>query len=150
MEALRDRVIRRNASLEWWDGVPGLTLRFDFLASAGANQELLHQWRHGRVLEPSARPAKRARNHPSVSARPEWAEREWARLEARGKIEFFPAGAPNTPELNVNPCGLILKQREGAGEDEPDEVRLKPRLIVDLRRGRVNQSLPDVGVHYGP
>ena len=149
MDALREHVIRRNASLECWDGVPGLTLRFDFLAEAGANPELLHQWRHGRVLEPSARPAKRARNHPSVAAQAEWAEREWARLEAAGKIEFFPAGAPKPPELNVNPCGLILKEREGAGEDEPDEVRLKPRLIVDLRRGCVNQSLPDVGVHYG-
>ena len=88
MDALREHVIRRNASLECWDGVPGLTLRFDFLEEAGASPALLHQWRHGRSLDAAARPAKRARNHPSVSLQAEWAEKEWARLEAAGKIEF--------------------------------------------------------------
>ena len=149
MDELRARILHGNSALTWYEGILGLTLKLDFLEACGASAELLRQWKEGRSLGVDNQPVpKRARNHPSVDMHANWAEREWTRLEDAGKVEFFPLGA-RPAELNVNPCGLILKQREGIQEDATEEQKYKARLIVDLRRGRVNAHLPEIGVSYG-
>ena len=81
-------------------------------------------------------------------AHDEWAEREWQRLEALGKIQFFP-NFERPSSLNVNPCALILKERSGSPEHASVWERYKARLIMDRRRGRVKERLPSVEVHYG-
>ena len=65
------------------------------------------------------------------------------------RSRFFPAGQAKPAALNVNPCALLLKPREGVDESAPLIERFKARLILDLLRGRVNERLPEVGVAYG-
>ena len=66
-----------------------------------------------------------------------------------GKVFTFPDGAVCPTDLHVNPCGLILTTRPGTSDDDPDHVRFKSRLIVDLARGLVNSYVPEVPVSYG-
>ena len=82
-------------------------------------------------------------------ANPEWADKEWDRLEALGKVSFFPTGAPKPAQLNVNPCALILKPREGVADSADVWDRFKARLIMDLKRGRVNERIPGAAVACG-
>ena len=70
-------------------------------------------------------------------------------LEELGKVSFFPSGAPQPLSLNVNPCGLLLKERAGSLPDASEQERWKARLILDLRKGRVKKRVPHVGVSYG-
>ena len=149
MDALHAELVLGNAALTDWEGVPGLKLRFDFLQRAGACPGPLEQWRHGKALDASRHVAQAFPNHPSARNNPEWAERELDRLEALGKVSFFPTGAARPTALNVNPLGLILKEREGVPAEATEFERMKARLIVDLRRGGVNDILPQMGVSYG-
>ena len=149
MDALLAEVRDGNSALQEWEGVPGLHLRFDFLSANGADPALLHSWRHGHSLGASPVVPRQARNHPSVTSQLAWAEREWDRLAETGKVSFFPVDAPPPKHLNVNPCGLILKPRPGADAEADESERFKARLIVDLRRGGVNECMPNADVAYG-
>lgn len=150
MEALLAEVRDGNSNLHEWEGVPGLHLRFDFLSANGVDAALLHSWRHGHLLGASPVVPRQARNHPSVTSQQlAWAEREWDRLAEVGKVSFFPVDTPPPKHLNVNPCGLILKPRPGADAEADETERFKARLIVDLRRGGVNECMPNVDVAYG-
>ena len=88
-------------------------------------------------------------NHPSLDTNSDWAEREWNRLERLGKVQFFEKGAPKPDLLNINPCALLLKEREGTDEATPWWERFKARLICDLSRGQVNEHMPRWQVQYG-
>jgi hypothetical protein len=66
-----------------------------------------------------------------------------------GKVSFFPVDAPKPDQLNVNPCALLLKPREGISAEADIWERYKARLILDLRKGRINERAPSVGVAYG-
>ena len=149
MEDLLAEVRDGNSNLQDWEGVPGLHLRFNFLSANGADPTLLHSWRHGHSLGASPVAPRQVRNHPSVMSQLAWAEREWDRLAAAGKVSFFPVDTPPPKHLNVNPCGLILKPRPGTDVEADETERFKARLIVDLRRGRVNECMPNVEVEYG-
>ena len=138
-----------NNTLSWWQGIRGLTLQLDTLRALGASPEFLEQWTLGVPLGAQAAAPSRVPNHPSLVQNDSWAAAEWDRLEKLGKVFMFPPGAPPPPKLNVNPCALLLKPREGADDSAPEIERWKARLILDLRRGRVNERLPQVGVAYG-
>ena len=146
---LLDKVKRENASMQWHHGVRGLTLDLDFLAVAGATSDFLQLWEHGVPLGALSAESRCTPNHPSVRTHNTWAENEWSRLEELGKVSFFPSGAPRPLSLNVNPCGLLLKERAGSLPDASEQERWKARLILDLRKGRVNERVPHVGVSYG-
>ena len=133
----------------WWQGTRGLTLQLDALKALGAARAFLDQWRFGVPLEAQATAPSRVSNHPSLVQNDSWAAAEWDRLERLGKVFMFPLGEPPPHKLNVNPCALLLKPREGSDESAPEVERWKARLILDLRRGRVNERLPQVGVAYG-
>ena len=149
MESLRERIRTGNAALSWWQGIRGLTLRFDFLRSAGVSNAFLDRWLRGRPLDAPGAVPRHARNHPSCRENEEWAEREFSRLSSAGKVTLWAPGAPKPAGLNINPCALILKPRTDCAEEAPETDRFKARLIVDLRRGRVNEFLPEVPVNYG-
>ena len=154
---MEDRLVRlqtyirqTNASLSWWNSIRGLTLRLDRLASLGAAPEFLSKWEHGQPLGAQPAAPKRVPNHPSLAEHDSWALAEWNRLEKLGKVFLFPRGVQPPANLNINPCALLLKQRDGVDDDSlPEEERWKARLILDLRKGRVNERLPEVGVAYG-
>ena len=148
LDRLRAHIRQHNAGMAWWQNVRGLTLRFDFLKACGAGPEFLQQWRNGVALGATAAPPASVPNHPSVAEHGAWAAAEWDRLESLGKVRFFSTGR-KPPGLNVNPCALLLKPREGADEAASEEERFKARLILDLRRGRVNERLPHITVAYG-
>ena len=114
-------------------GVRCLRLRFVFLRSARAQPHLLENWFEGERLGAKTSAPRRFSNHPSVATYPEWAEREWDRLEGLGKALFFPVGASRPHGLNVNPCALILKPREGAEELSAE---------IDLWKGKADSSPP--------
>ena len=40
-----------NARMDWYNGIPGLTLNLDFLAAGGADPALLRLWENGRPLD---------------------------------------------------------------------------------------------------
>ena len=149
LACLREEVKAAVAAPGFTGDVPGLRLRIDALEQAGADRSLLRLWAHGRPLAAEDRHPVQVRNHPSLLAGIAWAEKEWERLGRLGKVTFFPVGAPRPPRLNVNPCALILKPRAGVPDSASDEERLKACLIVDLKRGRVNERLPWIGVAYG-
>ena len=136
------------ASRPYTADVRGLRLNLDFLRTAGASDAFLRVWEVGVDLRATPATPRTHRNHPSLGQHSVWAERVWNRLEKLGKVEFFP-DETCPPRLNVNPCGLILKERPGVDADLEKWERFKARLIVDLRRGRVNERLPAVGVAYG-
>ena len=133
----------------WHRNVRGLTLNFDFLRTKGVSSQFLSEWEYGCPLEGDSVVPRFHRNHSSMSQHAEWAEQEWSRLEALGKVRFFPKGCPKPPDLNVNPCGLILKRRPDAEHADNDADRYKARLVVDLTRGLVNPCLKNRQVHYG-
>ena len=147
--ALRAYVESRSSRLTWWNNVPGLTLRLDFSESCGASVDFLKWWAEGEILDAAPDRPSVGRNHPSLATHDTWADKEWARCAALGKVSFFPRGAPRPTGLHVSPCALLLKVREGVTETTEDHDRYKARLIVDLRRGRVNHRLPHIGVSYG-
>ena len=115
--ALRARIIRAAESATWFGGIPGLTLDIDELADLGADNEFLTWWEFSRSLDAPFAPPRFHKNHPSLLAHAPWADKEWERLERLGKVEFFPPGDPQPPQLNVNPCALLLKERPGAEDD---------------------------------
>ena len=121
------------------------SLQLDYLGSIGADASILSEWSTGVSLDASPAVPRRRRNHPSLSPHAQWAEIEWDRLEALGKIEFFP-GSSRPERLNVSPCALILKEKPGVSAGT---VSWKARLIMDLARGQVNDRLPALGVNYG-
>ena len=136
-------------SARWQHGIRGLYLNLEFLRKCGASPRILTTWQQGRALSAApAEPTERA-NHPSLTENGKLANLEWARLSDLGKVTLFAPGRPRPPRLNVNPCALIAKVREGVADDAPKHERLKVRLIVDLTRGLVNPRLPEVGVKYG-
>ena len=130
-------------------GTRGLNLNLDFLRRCGAKPDLLHSWQHGKPLHASAGKPTHLRNHPSLLQQAQLAKVEWERLETLGKVSLFDPGAPRSSKLNVNPCALLLKARDGVSESAPMAERMKARLIVDLTRGLVNPRLPQFGVAYG-
>jgi hypothetical protein len=146
LENLRSLIRQTNDTMGWWQGVRGLTLRFDFLKQCGAAPEFLQTWRNGISLGAAAAPPANIPNHPSVAQHSSWATAEWSRLEALGKVRFF---SSKPPTLHVNPCALLLKPREGVDASAAEQERFKARLILDLRRGRVNERMPQVSVSYG-
>ena len=66
----------------WHQGIPGLTLNFDFLRRKGVAPAFLAQWEDGVALGGDFLQLQFHRNHRSVTERSEWVEREWSRLEA--------------------------------------------------------------------
>ena len=60
--------------------VRGLCLQLDYLRAIGAQPDLLHAWQFGRPLGATRAAPRRVRNHPSLLAHTEWAEREWDHL----------------------------------------------------------------------
>ena len=149
LQALLARIRATIAGFRCHKNIRGLLLDLDRLRALGARPDLLAAWEFGRSFEPSADIPREFRNHPSLEDNPEWAEREWDRLAAMGKVSFFPMGAPKPLQLNVNPCALILKPREGVADVAEVWERFKARLILDLKRGRVNMRVPPVSVSYG-
>eukprot|EP00959_Pyramimonas_sp_CCMP1952_P161530 3377767-Pyramimonas_sp.AAC.1 len=129
MGALIAEVVDADARAIWSSGIRGLRLNVDFLRAAGAEDELLQRWEHGRPLEiaSSLRP-QRYDNRPSMPSHAQRAEREWSILERLGKINFFPRGV-RPPGLHDNPCAIILKDKEGVPADRPEEERIKSRII---------------------
>ena len=126
-------------------GRRGLYLRLEKLSALGANPNFIHEWSTGVSLGAApAHPLSR-RNHPSLSQNSSAADEEWSRLQKLGKVEFF-SGGKRPPKLNINPCALILKE---APVNESGGSTVKKRLILDLRRGQVNERLPAVDVDYG-
>ena len=119
LERLLDMAREAAQTSPWYNGIPGLTLDIDYLRELGASEQHLEWWTYGRPLRAQDRQTRIANNHPSVARHSEWAEAEWARLESLGKVEFFEAGSPAPPNLNVNPCALLLKERPGGEEDAP-------------------------------
>lgn len=129
-------------------GIRGLKLNLDELEAAGAQDRFMRIWEVGVPLKAQPAEPLDRRNHPSLlAAGPDWAYREWDRLEKLGKVEFL--GPSRPPRLNISPCALILKLRKDVPPSVCDEDRFKARLIVDLLRGRVNDRLPKVEVAYG-
>ena len=137
------------AGAQWFAGIPGLFLDIDYLSDLGADSQFLHWWEHGRPLDGGAILPESRSNHPSLLVNAEWADREWGRLEQLGKVEFFPKNAPKPDLLNINPCALLLKMRDGIDEDTPYWEQFKARLICDLSRGQVNEHMPRWQVAYG-
>lgn len=74
----------------WHRNVRGLTLNFDFLRTKGVSSQFLSEWEYGCPLEGDSVVPRFHRNHSSMSQHAEWAEQEWSRLEALGKVRFFP------------------------------------------------------------
>jgi len=138
MDALLSRIKAGNAALQWESGIRGLTLRFDFLEACGVAPEFLRIWRHGQAIGASGASASHSRNHPSCYEHEPWVEHAFDRLDTAGKIQLFAPGQARPPNLNVNPCALILKLRPDTADDVRALDRFKARLIVDLRRGRIN------------
>ena len=109
MDALRQSAVDASASARWFDGIPGLFLNIDRLSELGADNTFLSWWEHGRPLEAAPARPQQLLNHRSIEEHSAWAEREWARLESLGKVEFYPPGQPAPSDLTVNPCALLLK-----------------------------------------
>jgi hypothetical protein len=149
LQRLIAHVRQYNSGMAWHKGISGLTLELDYLAAIGAAPHMLAWWEHGRPLEAAPHTPKEFRNHRSVSEHSHWADAEWSRLERLGKIHFYPAGSPRPAGLNVNPCALLLKKRAGASDDAPEEQKWKARLLCDLKRSHVNDTMPTLSVRYG-
>ena len=111
----------------WHNGVRGLTLNFDVLRSKGVSPSFLKRWEQGTGLGGAEVEPRDHQNHPSMVKYSGWAEREWSRLDALGKVTFFPKDAPKPKYLNVNPCGLILKARPEAADTDDEIHRFKAR-----------------------
>jgi len=133
----------------WHRNIGGLTLNFKFLRERGVSPAFLSQWEAGVPLDGNGVQPRFHRNHPSMTKHSEWAEMEWSRLEKLGKVSFLPKGSSKPSGLNVNPCGLLLKPRPNATEDDNEIERYKARLVVDLTRGLVNPALPNRLMQYG-
>ena len=146
---LRWRAIAAARDSHWHDGIRGLCLRLDKLREWGVSASRLSTWREGHRLSAVPEDAKYRRNHPSLVKHSRWADMEWTRLESLGKIEFFPVGAPRPSCLNVNPCALLLKRRQGVPDGAPEEQQWTTQLIVNILGGGVNRRLAPYPVAYG-
>ena len=141
LDAIRQQ-IRDALPLPFYCGVTGLTLQIDLLEELGAHPCFVHEWLYGKPLQPADRSTTSFRNHPSLVQHSDWAEAEWSRLEALGKIQFFPKADGPPAGLHVNPCALLLKPRKGVPEDAPEADKFKARLLMDLKLGGINVRLP--------
>ena len=88
LEVLLARVRSAFAGFKCYKNIRGLLLDLDTLRDLGARPEFLHAWEHGRSFDPSDQIPREFRNHPSVGANEEWAEREWDRLASLRKVSF--------------------------------------------------------------
>ena len=134
--------------MQWHGNIRGLTLRLDRLKALGASAQFLQWWETGRPLNAAIGPQLNIRNHPSVKRHADWAEREWSRLNDLGEISFFPKGC-KPPEVHINPCALLLKERPDADPNDPRIEQYKARLLCDFLRVQINERLPAIAVNYG-
>ena len=125
LELLLSEIRFCTSQFSWYSGIVGLTSKLDRLKAMAASQQFLDWWEHGRPLDASSHEVKRFKNHPSLDRHADWASTEWDRLHRLGKVEFFPPGQPKPPNLHINPCALLLKERAGASEELPDIERYK-------------------------
>lgn len=145
---LRHEIRTTVSGFAWHKNIKGLTLRADNLRTLGASEHFLDRWENGHALNLAAGAVETHANHKSLATNVAWADVEWSRLEALGKIEFFPPGVC-PPNLHVNPCALLLKERPDTDAATPDAERFKARLLCDLLRSHINERLPKLSVNYG-
>jgi hypothetical protein len=82
---------------------------------------------------------KLRRNHPSLKNHAAQGHGEFKRLKVKGEITWL--GTKRPARLNVNPCALIITEKEDGS--------LKSRLILDLLKGQVNKRVRTMSVNYG-
>ena len=136
LQYLRDSI---EASSSKWPA--GTTLDFEFLESVGFDADLLARLRDGIKLPLVNEnvPVVQLPNHPSLRECSKHASEEWSRLERLGKVRFLGRTKPH--DVFIIPIAGIIKPRQGL-ENEPDLTflqRFKLRLIIDLKRGKVNE-----------
>jgi hypothetical protein len=126
---------------------PGCTSDFEFLQEVGFDPHSLQQLRTGfhLPLVDGQVEVTDMKNHPSFTECQLHASEEWRRLEALGKVVFHgrdSAGRPIRPAgLHVIPIGGVVKERKNCEHMESFLDRFKLRLIIDLKKGRVNSLI---------
>ena len=70
-------------------------------------------------------------------------------MENLGKMQFWEPGAERPPGLHVNPCAAVVKDRPGCSPSDPEELRTKLRIIVDLKRSLVDLHVVEEDVDLG-